>query len=221
MHALVVDDDSGAAETVRRMLVTDGWAVTVAHDGTDGLWRASEGHFDVIVLDILMPGMNGFAVLRELRTRDIWTPVLVLTAKDGEYDEAEALDFGADDYLVKPFSVVVLKARLRALLRRGAPERPAQLVVDDLVLDPADHTVRRGNSPISLTPREFAVLEYLIRNTGTVVSKADILHSVWDQNFEGDPNIVEVYIAYLRKRVDAPFGVRSIVTVRGAGYRIG
>lgn len=221
MHALVVDDDTGAAETVRRMLVSDGWAVTVAHDGTDGLWRASEGHFDVIVLDILMPGMNGFTVLRELRTRDIWTPVLVLTAKDGEYDEAEALDFGADDYLVKPFSVVVLKARLRALLRRGAPERPAQLVVDDLVLDPADHTVRRGTSPIALTPREFAVLEFLIRNTGTVVSKADILHSVWDQNFEGDPNIVEVYVAYLRKRVDAPFGVHSIVTVRGAGYRIG
>ncbi|MED5799951.1 response regulator transcription factor [Gordonia sp. Z-3] len=221
MHALVVDDDTGAAETVRRMLVSDGWAVTIAHDGIDGLWRASEGHFDVIVLDILMPGMNGFTVLRELRSRDVWTPVLVLSAKDGEYDQAEALDFGADDYLVKPFSVVVLKARLRALLRRGAPERPAQLVVDDLVLDPADHTVRRGDSPIALTPREFAVLEYLIRNTGTVVSKVDILHSVWDQYFEGDPNIVEVYIGYLRKRVDAPFGVHSIMTVRGAGYRIG
>ncbi len=221
MHALVVDDDTGAAETVRRMLVSDGWAVTIAHDGIDGLWRASEGHFDVIVLDILMPDMNGFTVLRELRSRDVWTPVLVLSAKDGEYDQAEALDFGADDYLVKPFSVVVLKARLRALLRRGAPERPAQLVVDDLVLDPADHTVRRGDSPIALTPREFAVLEYLIRNTGTVVSKVDILHSVWDQYFEGDPNIVEVYIGYLRKRVDAPFGVHSIMTVRGAGYRIG
>ncbi|AZG45294.1 response regulator transcription factor [Gordonia insulae] len=221
MHALVVDDDTRAAETVRRMLVSDGWAVTVAHDGVDGLWRATEGHFDVIVLDIMMPGLNGYQVLKQLRERSIWAPVLMLTAKDGEYDEAEALDYGADDYLVKPFSVVVLKARLRALLRRGAPERPALLTAGDLVLDPAEHAVRRGDTEISLTPREFAVLEYLIRNAGTVVSKADILHSVWDDNFEGDPNIVEVYVGYLRKRVDVPFGIRSIETVRGAGYRIG
>lgn len=220
MHALVVDDDTRAAETVRRMLVSDGWAVTVAHDGTDGLWRATEAHFDVIVLDIMMPGLNGYQVLQRLREREVWTPVLMLTAKDGEYDEAEALDYGADDYLVKPFSVVVLKARLRALLRRGAPERPARLRAGDLVLDPAEHLVRRGDVPVTLTPREFAVLEYLIRNAGTVCSKADILHSVWDEHFEGDPNIVEVYVGYLRKRVDAPFGVRSIETVRGAGYRI-
>ncbi|MFW0795727.1 response regulator transcription factor [Gordonia sp. CPCC 205515] len=221
MHALVVDDDIRVAETVRRMLVSDGWAVTVAHDGVDGLWQATEGHFDVIVLDIMMPGLNGYDVLRQLRARAVWTPVLMLTAKDGEYDEAEALDFGADDYLIKPFSVVVLKARLRALLRRGAPERPAQLVAGDLVLDPAEHRVRRGDTPITLTPREFAVLEFLIRHRGTVVSKTEILRSVWDDNFDGDPNIVEVYIGYLRKRIDAPFGIRSIDTVRGAGYRIG
>lgn len=220
MHALVVDDDPRVAETVRRMLVSDGWAVTVAHDGVDGLWQATEGHFDIVLLDIMMPGLNGYEVLRRLRERKVWTPVLMLTAKDGEYDEAEALDYGADDYLVKPFSVVVLKARLRALLRRGSPARPARLVAGDLVLDPAEHQVHRGGIQIALTPREFAVLEFLIRNRGMVVSKTDILRSVWDDNFEGDPNIVEVYIGYLRKRIDTPFGVRSIETVRGAGYRI-
>ncbi|ETA06939.1 DNA-binding response regulator [Gordonia sp. CNJ-863] len=221
VHALVVDDDIRAAETVRRMLVSDGWAVTVAFDGPDGLWRATEGSYDVIVLDIMMPGMNGYRVLQSLREREIWTPVMMLSAKDGEYDQAEALDCGADDYLVKPFSVVVLKARLRALVRRGAPERPVTLCAGDLSLDPAEHLVRRGDTPIPLTPREYAVLECLIRHAGTVVSKADILHSVWDENYEGDPNIIEVYIAYLRKRIDQPFGVRSIRTVRGVGYRIG
>lgn len=221
VHALVVDDDIRAAETVRRMLVSDGWAVTVAFDGPEGLWRATEETYDVIMLDIMMPGMNGYRVLQNLREREIWTPVLMLSAKDGEYDQAEALDYGADDYLVKPFSVVVLKARLRALLRRGAPERPATLRVGDLSLDPAEHLVRRGDTPITLTPREYAVLECLIRHAGTVVSKADILHSVWDENYEGDPNIIEVYVGYLRKRIDQPFGVHSIETVRGVGYRIG
>ncbi|MDS1115849.1 response regulator transcription factor [Gordonia westfalica] len=221
VHALVVDDDIRAAETVRRMLVSDGWAVTVAFDGPEGLWRVTEETYDVIMLDIMMPGMNGYRVLQNLREREIWTPVLMLSAKDGEYDQAEALDYGADDYLVKPFSVVVLKARLRALLRRGAPERPATLRVGDLSLDPAEHLVRRGDTPITLTPREYAVLECLIRHAGTVVSKADILHSVWDENYEGDPNIIEVYVGYLRKRIDQPFGVHSIETVRGVGYRIG
>ncbi|SDU57939.1 response regulator transcription factor [Gordonia westfalica] len=221
VHALVVDDDIRAAETVRRMLVSDGWAVTVAFDGPEGLWRATEETYDVIMLDIMMPGMNGYRVLQNLREREIWTPVLMLSAKGGEYDQAEALDYGADDYLVKPFSVVVLKARLRALLRRGAPERPATLRVGDLSLDPAEHLVRRGDTPITLTPREYAVLECLIRHAGTVVSKADILHSVWDENYEGDPNIIEVYVGYLRKRIDQPFGVHSIETVRGVGYRIG
>ncbi|MCR8897803.1 response regulator transcription factor [Gordonia sp. GONU] len=221
VHALVVDDDIRAAETVRRMLVSDGWAVTLAFDGPEGLWRATEGSYDVIMLDIMMPGMNGYRVLQNLREREVWTPVLMLSAKDGEYDQAEALDCGADDYLVKPFSVVVLKARLRALLRRGAPERPATLRVGDLFLDPAEHLVRRGDTPITLTPREYAVLECLIRHAGTVVSKTDILHSVWDENYEGDPNIIEVYIGYLRKRIDQPFGVHSIETVRGVGYRIG
>ena len=220
MHALVVDDDPGVAETVRRALVSDGWAVTVAHDGVDGLWKATEGSHDVIVLDIMLPGHNGYVVVRELRARGIWTPVVILTAKDGEYDQAEALDAGADDYLVKPFSVVVLKAHLRALLRRGVRERPARLVAGDLVVDPAEHTVTRGQTPITLTPREFAVLEYLIRNADTVVSKCEIVRSVWDENFDGDANIVEVYVGYLRKRIDTPFGKRSIETVRGAGYRL-
>ncbi|GAA1481411.1 response regulator transcription factor [Gordonia sinesedis] len=220
MHALVVDDDIRAAETVRRALVSDGWAVTVAHDGVEGLWRATEEHFDVIVLDIMMPGLNGYRVVAALRDRAIWTPVLMLTAKDGDYDEAEALDTGADDYLVKPFSVVVLKARLRALLRRGATERPAVLTAGSLAIDPAEHTVRRDGVAIDLTPREYAVLEFLMRHKGVVMSKPEILASVWDNDFDGDPNIVEVYVGYLRKRVDAPFGVHSIETVRGAGYRL-
>lgn len=220
MHALVVDDDVRAAETVRRALVSDGWAVTVAHDGVDALWRATEDHFDVIVLDIMMPGLNGYRVVAALREREIWTPVLMLTAKDGDYDEAEALDTGADDYLVKPFSVVVLTARLRALLRRGAAERPPVLTAGSLAIDPAEHVVRRDQTPIDLTPREYAVLEFLVRHKGIVVSKPQILASVWDADFEGDPNIVEVYIGYLRKRIDVPFGVHSIETVRGAGYRL-
>lgn len=220
MHALVVDDDIRAAETVRRALVSDGWAVTVAHDGVEGLWRATEEHFDVIVLDIMMPGLNGYRMVATLRDREVWTPVLMLTAKDGDYDEAEALDTGADDYLVKPFSVVVLKARLRALLRRGVTERPAVLTAGSLEIDPAEHVVRRDGVAIDLTPREYAVLEFLMRHKGVVMSKPEILASVWDTDFDGDPNIVEVYVGYLRKRVDAPFGVHSIETVRGAGYRL-
>ncbi|MBD0862333.1 response regulator transcription factor [Gordonia sp. zg691] len=220
MHALVIDDDLRAAEAVRRLLVDDGWAVTAAHDGPDGLWRATEGHYDVILLDMVAPETTGNRVLQSLRERAVWTPVLMLSATGGDDDEVHALDSGADDYLVKPISGAVLRARLRALLRRGAPERPATLRVGDLSLDPAEHLVRRGETPISLTPREYAVLECLIRHAGTVVSKSTILHSVWDENYEGDPNIIEVYVGCLRKRIDQPFGVRSIETVRGAGYRI-
>nr|WP_202422376.1 response regulator transcription factor [Gordonia sp. SID5947] len=217
---MVVDDDVRAAETVRRVLASEGWSVVVATDGAEGLWRATEEQFDVVVLDIMLPKLNGFRVVQEMRERQVWTPVLMLSAKDGEYDQAEALDYGADDYLVKPFSVVVLKAHLRAVIRRGGRERPAILRAGSLTLDPAERKVARGDTPVTLTPREYALLEFLIRNKETVVSKRLILESIWDENYEGDENIVEVYIRYLRKRIDDPFGVRSIETVRGAGYRL-
>ncbi|WAC54422.1 response regulator transcription factor [Gordonia sp. SL306] len=220
MRVLVVDDDVRAAETVRRVLASEGWSVVVATDGAEGLWRASEEQFDVVVLDIMLPKLNGFRVVQEMRERKIWTPVLMLSAKDGEYDQAEALDYGADDYLVKPFSVVVLKAHLRAVMRRGGRERPAILTAGSLTMDPAERKVARGDTAVTLTPREYALLEFLIRNKETVVSKRLILESIWDENYEGDENIVEVYIRYLRKRIDDPFGVRSIETVRGAGYRL-
>ncbi|GAA4397139.1 response regulator transcription factor [Tsukamurella soli] len=220
MRALIVDDDVHAAETVRRTLATDGWNVVVTHTGVDGLWQATEVGCDVIVLDIMMPGLNGFQFLARLREAGVWTPVLMLTAKDGEWDQAEALDTGADDYLTKPFSVVVLKARIRALLRRATTARPAVLEAGGLTLDPAQRIVARDGEPITLTPREYAVLEHLMRNAGTVVAKSDILRSVWDFNYEGDENIVEVYVGYLRKRIDVPFGTWTIETVRGAGYRI-
>ncbi len=220
VRVLVVDDDVRAAETVRRVLASEGWSVVVAADGAEGLWRVTEEPFDAVVLDIMLPKLNGYRVIEEMRRREIWTPVVMLSAKDGEYDQAEALDCGADDYLVKPFSVVVLKAHLRAVLRRGERERPAVLTAGSLTLDPAERRVARGDTPVTLTPREFALLEFLIRNKGTVVSKTLILRSIWDENYEGDENIVEVYIRYLRKRIDDPFGVHSIETVRGAGYRL-
>ena len=218
MRVLVVEDDVRAAETVRRMLVSDGWSVVIARDGADGLWQATENEFDVMVLDIMLPEMNGYQLIKALRAREIWTPVLMLSAKDGEYDQAEALDYGADDYLVKPFSVVVLKARLRALLRRGGKERPAVLSAGTLRLDPSDHGVTRDGEPIKLTPREYSVLEFLMRNKGRVVTKTQIMQAIWDDNYGGDVNIVEVYVRYLRKRIDVPFGLDSIRTVRGSGY---
>ena len=220
MRILLVEDDRNVAETVRRTLMSQGWVVEVAGDGVTGLEAARSAHFDVVVLDIMLPGLNGYEVVRRMRAAKVWTPVLMLTAKSGEYDLADALDLGADDYLTKPFSVVVLIARLRALARRGAPERPAVLSAGDLVLDPAAHTAHRGDAELVLTPREFAVLEYLMRHKGQVRSKADILASVWDSDAGGDDNLVEVYISYLRRRVDAPFGRKAIETVRGHGYRL-
>jgi two-component system OmpR family response regulator len=192
----------------------------VAHNGEDGLHLAKTGDFDAIVLDIMLPKLNGYEVVRALRDQVVWTPVLMLTAKDGDYDQADAFDLGADDYLIKPFSFVVLNARLRALLRRGAPERPAILTAGDLSLDPAAHAVRRGGTAIELTPKEFAVLEYLMRHKDTAVSKAQIMRAVWDVNYHGDDNVIEVYVGYLRKRIDMPFGRRSIETLRGVGYRL-
>jgi DNA-binding response OmpR family regulator len=220
MRVLVVEDEKGLASALKRGLEGDGFAVDVALDGVTGLWHAKENPYDAIVLDIMLPGMNGYRVCAELREAGVWTPVLMLTAKDGELDEAEALDTGADDYLTKPFSFVVLLARLRALLRRSSQERPALLTAGDLVLDPARHTLRRGGTPIELTPREFGVLEYLMRRAGDVVPKAEILEHVWDFAFEGDVNVVEVYVGYLRKKIDAPFGRAALQTVRGVGYRL-
>ena len=220
MRVLVVDDEAALRESLRRGLVAGGWTVDTAPDGVAGLDLASEGDYDVVVLDIMMPGLSGYEVVRRLRGLEVWTPVLMLTAKDGEYDEADAFDLGADDYLVKPFSFVVLEARLRALVRRGAPERPASFVAGDLVVDPAAREVRRGDERITVTAREYAVLEYLIRNRGQVVSKAQILRAVWDTAYEGDDNIVEVYVGYLRRKIDAPFGARAIETLRGQGYRL-
>jgi len=216
---LVVEDEVALAASVKRGLEADGFAVDLAHDGVDGLWRAQETAYDVIVLDLMLPGMNGFQVCRRLREAEVWTPILILTAKDGELDETEALDTGADDFLTKPFSHLVLVARLRALLRRGAPARPAVIEVGDLRLDPASRRCWRGDVEIALTARELSVLEHLVRHAGQVVSKRDVLDHVWDDDFEGDPNIVEVYVRYLRKKVDIPFGRAAIETVRGSGYR--
>jgi two-component system OmpR family response regulator len=168
----------------------------------------------------MLPGLNGYEVCRRMRAARIWTPVLMLTAKDGEHDQADALDLGADDYLTKPFSFLVLVARLRALVRRGAPVRPTVLTAGDLTLDPATRTVRRAGKEVSLTPREFGLLQFLMRHRGDVVSKSEILESVWDANYDGDDNVVEVYVGYLRRKIDQPFGRRAIETVRGAGYRL-
>jgi len=220
MRVLLVEDEPRLAEMVRVGLVSEGFVVEVGADGADGLWRGTAGEFDVIVLDIMLPKLNGYDVLRTLRERDVWTPVLMLTAKDGEYDQADAFDLGADDYLTKPFSFVVLTARLRALQRRGAPERPTVLTAGDLSLDPARRRAARGDTALTLTPREYGVLEFLLRNKGTVLSKAQILAAVWDAHYDGDDNIVEVYIGYLRRKIDTPFGRQGIETMRGMGYRL-
>src|SRR3954469_1527307 len=205
---------------VRRGLVADGHAVEVVHDGIRGFEAAATGDHDVVVLDIMLPGLSGYRILERLRAAQVWTPVLMLTAKDGEYDEADAFDLGADDYLVKPFSFVVLLARLRNLVRRAADTRPAVLQVGDLRLDAARHRVHRGTVEITLTPREFGVLEHLMRHAGEVVTKTDVLRSVWDAHYDGEVNVVEVYVGYLRRKIDAPFGTASIETLRGVGYRM-
>jgi len=220
VRILLVEDEEHLASAVARGLREEGFAVDVAANGTDGLWRAREQSYDLILLDILLPGTNGFQFCATLRAEGNWVPILMLTAKDGDLDEAEALDTGADDFLTKPFSFVVLLARIRALMRRGRRERPAVLVAGDLTLDPAEHRCRRGDVEVDLTPREFAMLEYLMRFASEAVSKREILSHVWGEDFEGDPNIVEVYAGYLRRKIDQPFGRASIETVRGVGYRL-
>jgi DNA-binding response OmpR family regulator len=216
MRILVIEDEQAFAETLRKGLTAEGFTVEVAHTGPDGLWLATEHAYDVVVLDIMLPGMSGYAVLKSLREQENWTPVLMLTAKDGEYDEADAFDLGADDYLTKPFSYVVLLARLRALLRRGAPERPTVLTLGDLRLDPAARTVHKGRQELELTAREFGLLEFLLRRRGEALSKHEILTHVWDAHYDGDENIVEVYVGYLRRKI----GPGYIQTLRGVGYRL-
>jgi two-component system OmpR family response regulator len=220
MRILVVEDELSMAESLRAGLTDEGFAVDVAHDGEEGLWYASEVDYDAIVLDLMLPKVNGFKVCRQLRDRGDWTPILMLTAKDGHLDEAEGLDTGADDYLTKPFAFVVLVARLRSLLRRKGNTRPVILEVGNLVLDPAIRQVRRDDTTIDVTPREFAILEYLLTHAGQVVSKQTLLEHVWDFDFDGGPNIVEVYVGSLRKKIDVPFDLKTIVTVRGAGYMV-
>jgi len=220
VKVLLVEDERRLAETLRRGLSAEGFMVDVSHDGADGLWLARSNPYDAVVLDLMLPKLNGYDVCRAMRADQLWTPVLMLTAKDGEHDQVDAFDLGADDYLTKPFSFLVLVAHLRALVRRGSPERPTVLVAGDLALDPAGRTVTRGDRSIALTPREFALLHFLIRHKGDVVSKSEILRGVWDTYYEGDDNVVEVYVGYLRKKIDQPFRRRSIETVRGAGYRL-
>jgi two-component system OmpR family response regulator len=219
VRVLVIEDEVHLGEALRRGLSAEGFDVELVHDGLDGLWRARERRYAAIVLDLLLPGMNGFEVCRTLREDGVGTPILMLTAKQGEYDEAEALDTGADDFLSKPFSFVVLVARLRALARRGA-SRPPTLAAGDLVIDPAGRTCHRGDTLVALTPRELALLSALLRRGGDVAPKHDLLHEVWGDDFDGDANVVEVYVGYLRRKIDAPFGRNTLQTVRGAGYRV-
>ncbi|HET7387666.1 MAG TPA: response regulator transcription factor [Nocardioidaceae bacterium] len=216
MRLLVVEDEARLGRALRRGLVAEGFSVDVAADGLSGLERAREEEYDAVVLDIMLPRMSGYDVVRTLRAEDNWVPVLMLSAKDGEYDQADGLDCGADDYLTKPFSFVVLLARLRALLRRGVQARPAVLAVGDVRLDPASRRVTVAEAPVSLTPREYGVLEYLMRNHGRVVAKLELLDHVWDPAAEPDENIVEVYVGYLRRKLGRDF----VETVRGAGYRL-
>ena len=220
MRALVVEDGPKMAALVRRGLVEEGYAADVAGTGEDALWMARSTAYDVIVLDVMLPGLDGFGVCRELRAGDIWTPILMLTARDGVQDRVVGLDAGADDYLVKPFSFAELLARLRALARRGLAERPTVLQAGSLRLDPATRQVWRGDTLVELSAKEFALLEAFLRRPGQVLSRLDLLEHAWDHAYENRSNVVDVYVGYLRAKVDRPFGRRSIETVRGVGYRL-
>jgi DNA-binding response OmpR family regulator len=215
---LIIEDEELIASSLQQGLRQDGYVADVSGDGREGLWMATENDYDAIILDIMLPGLNGYKILDELRKATIWTPVLMLTAKQGEYDQSEALDGGADDFLSKPFSLVVLKAHLRALIRRGLGPRPAVLEADDLSLDPANRECSVAGTPVRLTNTEFSLLEYLLRCGGRVATKQELLDHVWDGG-DRDSKGVDVYIGYLRRKVDAPFGRASIETVRGVGYR--
>jgi two-component system OmpR family response regulator len=218
VKVLLVDDEVGLAHAIARGLRAEGHAVDLAHDGISGRDAAQQGGYDVVVLDIMLPGLHGYRVLEELRGSGVSTPVMMLSAKDGEYDQADAFDLGADDYLTKPFSFVLLTARLRALARRARTGPSPVLRAGDLVLDPARHRVSRDTTDVALTPREFALLAYLMERPDTVLNKLTILQEVWDDAFDGDVNNVEIYVGYLRRKIDVPFGRASIRTVRGLGY---
>ena len=220
MRVLFVDDEERLVEALKRGLQREGFVVDAAHDGEEGLWLAQENEYDAIILDIMLPKRNGYQICADLRAAGVWTPILMLTAKHGEHDHAEALDTGADDFLTKPFSYVVLVAHLRALIRRTSRVRPAILSVGDLRLDPARHRCWRGDVEIELTPRQFALLEFFMTRPGEVLSKVEILDHVWDDSSEMDLNIVEVYVGYLRKKIDTPFSRSSIQTLRLVGYRL-
>jgi two-component system OmpR family response regulator len=220
MRVLVVEDDQAMASSLTWGLEAEGYVVDVAGNGEDGLWKARESAHDVIVLDVMLPGLDGYQVCQRLREQGVWTPILMLTAMDDDLDHAEGLDRGADDYLTKPFSYPILLAHLRSLTRRGLPERPAVLSAVGLMLDPASRTVMRGGAPVELTNREVAVLEYLMRRQGRVVSKSELLDHCWDAAYDGGPAVVEVLIHRLRRKVDPVSGPPTIVTVRGEGYLI-
>ena len=220
MRVLVAEDDVKMAGLLKRGLEEEGYAVDVARSGGDAVWAATENPYDAILLDVMLPDLDGLEVCRRLRTANQWAPVMMLTARDAVPDRVAGLDAGADDYLTKPFSFSELLARLRALLRRGPAERPAVLRTDDLSLDPATRVVERGAASIELTPKEFALLEYFLRHPGQVLSRSRLIEHVWDFAYDGDSNVVDVYVRYLREKVDRPFGRRTIETVRGAGYRL-
>ncbi len=220
MRILVVEDEPRLGRALQRGLTAEGYLVDLAIDGVMGIEAARGETYDAVILDIMLPRLSGYRVVRALREEGNWVPVIMLSAKDGEYDQADGLDCGADDYITKPFSFVVLLARIRALLRRGAPERPAVVTVGTLTLDPASRRVQRGDAEISLTAREYALLEYLMRRQDQVVTKVELLDRVWDASPDTDPNVVEVYVGYVRRKIDQPFGVRTLQTIRGAGYRL-
>ncbi len=220
MRVLLVEDEARLAASVARGLKADGIDTDIAETGTDGLWRAREGNYDVIVLDIMLPGMNGYEVCRTLRSDEVWTPIIMLTAKEGEYDEVDAFEMGADDYLRKPFSHAVLVARLQSLARRVAPRRCAWVSGGDHSLAPRTQISAPTGGSIELSKREFSLLEALMRRSPEVVPKHELLDLVWGMDFEGDPNIIEVYIGYLRKKIDRPFDLKTLKTIRGAGYQL-
>jgi two-component system OmpR family response regulator len=220
VRVLIVEDELRMASLIRRGLVKEGLSADVAPNGEEALVSAGAHEYDAIVLDVMLPGMNGFETCRRLRAAGVWTPVLMLTARDSVEDRVAGLDTGADDYLVKPFAFAELLARLRALVRRGEPERPSVLEVGDLRLDPATREVRRGASEIPLSAKEFALLETFMRRPGTVLSRYDLLEHAWDFAYENRSNIVDVYVRRLRAKIDEPFGRRTLETIRGAGYRL-
>jgi two-component system, OmpR family, response regulator len=220
MRALVVEDEVKMAALIRRGLVEEGYAADVARTGEEALWMARATPYDAIVLDVMLPGRDGLEVCRSLRESGVWSPILMLTARDGVEDKVSGLDSGADDYLSKPFSFAELLARLRALTRRGPSERPAVLEVGTLRLDPATRQAWRGEAEVDLSAKEFALLETFMRNPGDVLTRLDLLEHAWDYGYENRSNVVDVYVRYLRAKIDRPFGVDSIETVRGVGYRL-